>query len=267
MPGTISESIKSRSVVEDGDNSSVELVYDVLGTDDESEAMFLLLTTAPAYQIAGGKLLSKVRRNVEPVDYNVWRAIADYSKRSIEASESSYQFETGGGTVHLSHSLQTLQIVSAPGFASPDFQNAIGVSRDGIAGCDITSPVYNFSETHVLPASAVSAAYKVALFRATGKVCNAPFKGLEAGEVLFLGASGSSRGDDEWEIGYRFAASENVQGLTIGELTGINKKGWDYLWLYFADDVSENLLIKRPLHAIVEQVYLPHDFANIGIGT
>ena len=31
--------------------------------------------------------------------------------------------------------------------------------------------------------------------------------GLAAGECLFLGASGSKRGEDDWEIAFRFAAS------------------------------------------------------------
>lgn len=37
------------------------------------------------------------------------------------------------------------------------------------------------------------------------------WRAFAAGEVLFLGASGSKRGEEEWEITYRFAASPNVE--------------------------------------------------------
>jgi hypothetical protein len=50
------------------------------------------------------------------------------------------------------------------------------------------------------------------------------FKGFAAGECLFLGAAGTKRGSGDWEIGYRFASSPNVTGLTVGDITGINKK-------------------------------------------
>ena len=65
-------------------------------------------------------------------------------------------------------------------------------------------------------------------------VMAAPF----ARECLFLGAAGSKRGADDpsslklrragWEITYRFAASPNRTGITVGEITGIAKKGWEY---------------------------------------
>ena len=55
----------------------------------------------------------------------------------------------------------------------------------------------------------------------TGKVNDASFKGLDAGECLFLGASGSKRGEKDWEIAFRFAGSENCAGLNTGdEITG-----------------------------------------------
>ena len=42
---------------------------------------------------------------------------------------------------------------------------------------------------------------------------------------LMKNAAGTKRGSGDWEIAYRFAASPNVTGLTVGDITGINKKG------------------------------------------
>jgi hypothetical protein len=94
------------------------------------------------------------------------------------------------------------------------------------------------------------------------------FKGFAKGEVLFLGASGSKRGLDDWEITFRFAASPNVAGLNLGSIAGIAKEGWQYLWVRFIDDEdpTAKALIKRPVAAYVEQVYPYGNFANLGIG-
>jgi hypothetical protein len=94
------------------------------------------------------------------------------------------------------------------------------------------------------------------------------FKGFTKGEVLFLGASGSKRGLEDWEITFRFAASPNVTGLSLGSITGIAKEGWNYLWVRFTDDedATAKALIKRPIAAYVEQVYPYGNFSGLGIG-
>ncbi len=114
----------------------------------------------------------------------------------------------------------------------------------------------------------VTQAYKLSLFQLTGKVNSAGFKGFARGEVLFLGASGSKRGFDDWEITFRFAASPNATNLTIGGISGISKEGWQYLWIRYEDeeDISAKTLIKRPSAIYIEQVYNYGDFALMGIG-
>ncbi|MCS7168060.1 MAG: hypothetical protein RMI91_12010 [Gemmatales bacterium] len=82
-----------------------------------------------------------------------------------------------------------------------------------------------------------------------------------------MGASGSQRGQDDWEITFSFAASPNATGLTVGEITDIEKKGWEYLWVRYQDIEDENVLVKQPAAVYVEQVYSHGDFALLGIGT
>jgi len=182
--------------------------------------------------------------------------------------ESSFAFDTGGGTQHITQSLATVGSYAASG-SPPNFGGAIGVTHDNVEGVDITVPVYNFSETHYLAASAVTLAYRGTLFNLTGKVNNSSFKGMAAGECLFLGASGAKRGSDDWEITYRFAASPNRSGISVGSIGGISKKGWEYLWVRYADeeDSGSNTLVKKPTAAYVERVYEEGNFAALGIGT
>ena len=174
-----------------------------------------------------------------------------------------------GGTQHITQSLQTVGSYAPPGKQAPDFKGAIGVTHDSVEGVDITIPVYNFSETHYIATAAVTGAYKAALFNLTGKVNDGAFRGFAIGEVLFLGASGSKRGEDDWEITFRFAASPNVTGLTIGDITGIDKKGWEYMWVRYADaeDAAAKAIVKKPVAVYVEKVYETGDFAGLGIGT
>ncbi len=84
---------------------------------------------------------------------------------------------------------------------------------------------------------------------------------------MFLGASGSLRSQEDWEITFRFAASPNVTGLVIGDIAGIDKKGWEYLWVRYADAEDQNVLVKKPIAVYVERVYEEGDFSLLGIGT
>jgi hypothetical protein len=171
-------------------------------------------------------------------------------------------------TQHISQSIVNVGSYAAQGFSAPNFFGAIGVTDDRVEGTDITVPVFNFTETHYILNELVTPAYKLALFNLTGKVNGATFKGFAKGEVLFLGASGSKRGLDDWEITFRFAASPNVSGLSLGSITGISKEGWNYLWVRFTDDedATAKALIKRPVAAYVEQVYPYGSFSGLGIG-
>jgi len=177
-----------------------------------------------------------------------------------------------GGTQHITQSRATVNAYAPSGETPPDFQGAIGVTDNGVEGVDVTVPVYHFSETHYLDDAVVTPAYKGTLFSLTGKVNSASFKGLAAGECLFLGAAGSKRGGSgggDWEITFRFAGSPNVTGLSVGPITGISKKGWEYLWVRYAEveDEGAQVLVKRPIAAYVERVYDTGNFAALGIGT
>jgi hypothetical protein len=189
---------------------------------------------------------------------------------SGNSNEPSFNFDTGGGTKHITQSLQTIGKFPA---SAPDFAGAIEVDNEGnVNGVDVAMPVMNFSETHYFSPDRVSTSYKKRIADLTGKVNSGSFKGYATGEVLFLGASGSRRGKrstDYWEITFKFAVSPNVTNLKAGTITVASKKGWDYLWVRYADDVSSDrkALIKKPVAAYVEKVYEQAEFGGLGIGS
>ncbi len=263
MP-VIIERYDSRETTVGVDNPSVDLMYVVDGTEDDTAVRTLVEATIPA--LYAGLVFQSY--HLAHQGGGLWEVTVRYGKREPKApGESSFSFDTGGGTTHITQSLQTVAKYARPGNAPPDFQGAIGVHHDSVEGTDITIPVYHFKETHYLPAVLVTSAYKATLFSLTGKVNAAPFKGFAAGEVLFLGASGSQRGTEDWELTFSFAASPNAVGLTVGDITGIEKKGWEYLWVRYQDAEDANVLVKQPAAVYVEQVYPYGDFSLLGIGS
>lgn len=268
MPVTVEEKFESR-LVTTGQNPSAELRFNIRGTNDDVQARTALAAAAPStFDLNGTGLVFLPRETItiQPVGDLLWEGIVRYAVIP-QTNESVFAFDTGGGTQHITQSLQTVGAYAPGGQVPPNFKGAIGVTADSVEGVDITVPVYQFSETHYIDDAYVTPAYKGTLFALTGRVNSAPFKGFAPGECLFLGASGSKRGGGDWEINYRFAASPNVAGLVVGDIVGISKKGFEYLWVRYADaeDSAAKALVKRPIAAYVEQVYPYGDLNALGI--
>ena len=249
-----------------GKNASVEMAYSIIGTNDDIEAKTELLNTSPlTYDGLVRQSLSIERQGDE-----LWSGTVRYGmfeSTPPATGESSFSFETGGGTQHITQSIQTVGRYPA---TAPDFKGAIGVTHDAVEGVDIQVPTYQFAETHYVGSSQVNQTYKMQLAGLTSRVNAGSFRGFAAGEVLFLGASGSRRGTgavDDWEISFKFAVSRNKTGISVGDISGIEKKGWEYLWVRYADDedTTAKSIIKKPVGVYVEKVYESGDFSLLGI--
>ena len=257
-----------------GNVTEVEIPYLVFGVSDESAA---LAAARPKVKTVSGMSLESIEV-VERVSGDTWKVKAIYEvdddgeqpdDTGEEEDTTVFAFDTGGGTKHLNQSIKTDG--KYPNDA-PDFAGAIEVDNEGnVNGVDVTMPVLNFTETHTLAGSRVSTSYKKTLASLTGTVNKSGFRGFSAGEVLFLGASGTKRSKKSsapWEITYRFAVSPNQAGLQVGDIKVARKYGWDYLWVRYADKVAEGgkNVVKKPVGVYVEMVYPEGDFGNLGIG-
>ena len=270
MPITCEERALSGKITT-GDSPADEKLYVIQGADSETAAMTVLEITAPT---ATGSGLVRQSCSVEPQGNDIWYGTVQYGPaKSPETGESAFTFDTTGGTQHITQSKGTVGRYGLAGDAPPDLGGAVGVSHDSVDGCDITIPLYAFSETHYLADTAVTDAYKGKLFYLTGRTNNATFKGCAAGECLFLGATGSKRGKGDWEITFKFAASPNMTNIDIGpgRITVASKKGWEYLWIRYRDAVANSAggkphFVQVPYAAYVEKVYDEGNFAELGIG-
>lgn len=170
-------------------------------------------------------------------------------------------FSTTGATTHLNQSYGTRAKYSATGTA-PDYQGAIGVDSSGVAGVDVTVPAFNFSVRRRF--KFVSTTYLSNIVALTGKVNDGPWSVFAAGEVLFLGAEGGEDEQNYVDLTYQFAARGNQTGLTFGDVTGVAKRGWDYLWCRHSEKVVGDLVLMVPTAVYIEKVYPEGDFASLG---
>ncbi len=274
MSTSIDEAYGSREIsvnLYDGDTDgdSHERRYVIKGTADEETALAATIEECPT-EIAG---LVRIEADLEPVhiDENneancIWTATVSYGPEPSETGDWSLDIDTTGGTQHLSQSLET--VASYPSTA-PDYKGAIGVSKDSVEGVDIVVSQFAWTETHYIPDSTMTRAYIMLIAGCTGKTNSTAFKGYQPGEVLFLGATASVRsGNNDWEVTFKFAASFNKTDITVGDITGIDKKGWEYMWVRYESikDAVAKVLVQRPAAVYIERVYEQDDFNNMNLG-
>ncbi len=263
MSVTVTEKFQSRDVVR-GLNPSAQLNFIIQGTDDYDQALTQLAADTPAVF----DKLPRLTYGIEPITDQLWLGHARYGYQSTQsAGDAVYQFDTGGGSQHITQSLRTVRRYGRSGTTAANFMGAIGVTNNSVQGVDITVPVYSFSEVHYKNNAFVDDSYKVTLFELTGTVNSKKFRKFAPGEVLFLGASGTKRGSDDWELSFRFAASPNMSDIVIGDMSGITKAGWEYLWVQYEDQEDSNAqtLVKCPVSVHIEQVYPYQNFDRLGI--
>jgi hypothetical protein len=242
------------------------------------------------YPGAGDQRLQAESYSLEYLGGDAWHVTVDYVKEGGADDENqqnplrrSRSFDTGGGTQHITQAIGTPQ-ERRYGSGAPDQSGAIGVDGNSVQGVDIVVPALQWTESYDVPSVYVTTNYIKSLAKITGTVNNAAFRGFPADEVLFVGASGSQdwdseRGDGPWNLSFKFIQSPNagpstsgqnpadtVPALTIGSITGIVKKGHEYLWVRYEDEVQSQVLIKKPKAVYVNPVYRRENFAGLGIG-
>jgi hypothetical protein len=147
-----------------------------------------------------------------------------------------------------------------------DFKGAVGVTKDRVEGYDLFVPKFDWSRS--VSREVVTRNYMRTLRELCGKKNDAPFYGSEAGEVLYLGASGSYTEGGKWAITHKFAEVANQTSIVIvpGELIVPSKRGWDYLWVAYKAGQGARQVVQEPSAAYVEEVVDDGDFSLIEIG-
>lgn len=185
-----------------------------------------------------------------------------------EGDDYAFRFTTSGRTEKITHAtVVNSYAVDASGTSTtpPDYGGGINVTPEGVEGVDVVVPQFDWTEEHAfdtLPGTTIDA-----IATATGRVNGSTFRGFDAGTVLFTGADGGwSTSAEEWRVTYSFSFRPNETGITIGDLTGIEKDGHDYVWVETRPTVDANgNSAQTPKAAFVHKVYPDGDFSGIGV--
>ena len=287
------EKAESREQTIGPDSPEYVLLYGVLGTEDDGQVRQIVQEEIPAYV---GHLAFQ-NYNLTPLGGGAWDVEVRYAQKDHTGPDSptqggatdgtggekdgkdqgkpssakswEFSFDTSGGTHKLLKSLATRHY-NASMIDHVDYAGAILVKKEDVEGVDVTIPNFAFTiKASITPP--LNAEWLYAMYRMTGKV-NSKAVGIyargtiltfKAGELHCQGATGSVKEDGDWEVSLKIAASENVTGLTIEGITGIEKKGWEFLWVRYKDAVKNNILAPEAVEVYVEQVYETFDFLQV----
>lgn len=300
MAAKILEIPESRHIHVSGDNPTASLEFRVWDTFDELEVHALVFAVvAPYYyglifidadyQHQGGGLWNVPvnygqRAPLTPVSTTPERPTgpgamegggqAPGSSSGQEGQGYEISFDIAGESGHITQA-RGETVYDAAGVVDPgdfSFHEAIGQKKDDVEGLDFETGVFSWTETHRIPVATLVSGYLAVVYGLFNRVNNDTFRNFAHGEVRFLGASGSWHGTEaSAPIQFKFQARPNETDIVIGDITVTAKQGQEYLWIDY-DVVEEGTgdkkkTIRKPLHAVVNKIYLEGDFSLLGIGT
>lgn len=262
-PETLTESSTS------ADRASTQK-WKAVGSETTAEVMVALALALPTQYLG----LWLQRYTPEHVGGGVWRVDVSYGPLRPLATEGyKVNFKVNVESQKVEQSLNTVTRFGVTGLSIPDFNNLIGVNGDKVDGVEMQFPKVGCQVTKKFAVDTLPSTYLDDVISLTGKTNEEEFVlswlGLEftaaAGEALFLGASIDDGGQDVDEtqlvsVVMEFAISRNVAGLVIGEITDIAKGGWEYLWVRYEQERSNNVYVKRPVFVYIEQIYESGNF-------
>lgn len=258
-----------------GLNPSAELRYLVTGTNDEAAAIAAVNAVVTPYG-----LLWPNQIDLEPMDayiggFKMFRASVQYGPvpggLGVGEGEElpTFTCDYSGETAKILQGLAVVNTYPAPGEPAVNFKGAINVTSDGVEGVEIEVPVFTFSLSISIPTSLFTTSYQASVARITKSVNSHNWRGFAPKEVRFDGMAVSGTYGERTSMTYRFSVSPNATDLTIGDITGITKAGWDYLWCYYweDEDTTAKMMIKKPRQVNVNQVYPLGNFLALGLGS
>lgn len=161
------------------------------------------------------------------------------SSSPVETDDApTFSFSAGGGSkrVFTGKTLKTAASPEADYVPAPG--NFVGWNgRTGqdfhVEGVDVPTAQIKESWEKEFKMSQLTTKWRRKVATMIGKFNSKPFKGWEAGEVLFIDCSfqGVADSSEKIKVKFDFAINPNEEDAVIGGLRMGNKAGWDYAWV------------------------------------
>ena len=212
----------------------------------------------------GKPSMAMIGAKARPLTPNAWEIVFSYESRAYDDTDPltwTFSGTTLGKTQLVTQSYATTRY----GGSAPNYGSAINVDQNGVKGVEIGIPGLEFQIEKTLARGILTLAYVMTLVNLTYKTNIAAFRNFAAGELLFLGAEFRNGSTGEVTVVFKFSASPNRTGLSFGTISGVAKKGHEYLWIDYEAWESDGYVIRRPRGVYVERVYEEGDFTLLGI--
>lgn len=190
----------------------------------------------------------------------------------LDVGDTRVKGSSTGGKVRILLSKQTIASYKRADDPNPipDQKGAINVTRDNeVQGVEIVVPDERFTVSARIARATATRTYFVTVMSMTGTTNNAICWGFPIGELLFLGIDFTEGLVADPQFDLHFLRCPNLSGLTIGGITGVAKKGHEYMWIKFEEvsDATSKTLLKKPKNIYIERLYDAADFSAFGVGT
>jgi hypothetical protein len=268
---------QTREVMVTGVTTPEDAGYIALVGDPDSGLSPSLPTFLPMVQRGNRRdpaMLLKTVSVAATENVEAWIVTGSYESLSFDDDGNSISFTFSGTT-----SGATQTVTQGIGYASygtgPNYAGAINVDKDGVSGVEIVIPKLEFQIEKTIETGAANGLskwfeYTRKILSLTGTVNGGPMWGFGLRELLFLGADFSAKGGGSVSYTFKFVASPNRlsslgNAISVGNVSGIEKFGHDYLWVDYAAEESSGFVIRTPRTVHVHRVYADGDFSILGI--
>ena len=257
MPATVTEQ-PGREITRRNGVDTAKRKYWINDAADEADALTALLAFAPT---TIGSLARDQITITEIIDPNgaggLFEAMVEWNVPRVTSLAARRSFRTTGLTRRILQSLETVHASSG----APDHGGAIGVTADGVDGCDIDGSETEMTLTFTIATSAAGVSYVDQLEALLQHTNDATWRDFSAGVVRFCGYSLDDQEDLTTVVTLSFKLAANVASTTLGGFT-FAKAGHDYVWPLVRQQDGGTFLTEA---VYVERVYESGDFTLLGV--
>ncbi len=218
----------------------------------------------------------------ERINAKNWKATAEYkytgassdvqrddddSENKAEKTSIEFSVSTATRTVSLDRVRSYGQV--------PNYGGLIDVQESGDGtleprGISVYVPTGTMTITHYYKRSQWTTKLRNKIAFRRCRYNSDPFRGFEAGELLFVGETVNYSSTDGYvEVQYKFLISENSDDIEVGDFTDIKKKGWQGLWVKYKKQVKtidgKKYQVIIPQGVAIEKIYHACDFEELGL--